>query len=65
MLLLTVRNMESVIISNEEETSVIYLDEEQLADIVKLKVAGIICNVTLMEWDVAYDSPIENIYLIH
>ena len=65
MLLLIVRNMDSVIMSNTEETVMIWCDADQIADIVKLKVAGIICNVTLMEWDVKYESPIENIFLIH
>ena len=57
--------MESVIISNAEETSVIYLDEEQLADIVKLKVSGIICDVTLTEWGVPYETNTGDIFLIH
>lgn len=51
--------------SNSEETTMIWLDEEQLADIVKLKVAGILCDVILMEGEVAYEANIGDLFLIH
>lgn len=57
--------MESLILSNAEETVRIWCDAEQLADIVKLKVAWIVCDVILMEGEVAYEANIGDLFLIH
>jgi len=56
--------MESVILSNDEETMQLYITPEQVKDIVKLKVSGIMCIVTLMEGDTMYTADIKNIHLL-
>ena len=57
--------MDSIIISNEEETVRVWSSEEQLAEIVKLKTNAIICNVALDEGGTLYEANIEEVFLIH
>lgn len=57
--------MESVIMHTPEETVMIWASEEQIADVVKMKVAGILCDITLMEGETEYTTHIDNIFLLH
>lgn len=58
--------MDSIFLHNEEETTRIWLDEEQLINIVKAKISWTLMeNVGFSEGSVSYVCPLNEIFLIN
>lgn len=56
--------MESIILDTPEETIQIYTTEEEIANIVQLKVKGTICDIIISEGEVNYTTDIRFIHLL-